>query len=444
MATTVAIGRIIDEQGRSSTRTWVVVLCFLVMFADGFDLNLLGYVAPALSAEYGITKSQFGWVVSAGLAGFMAGAFIFSGLGDRYGRKPMILAGVLLFGSLTLAAAYVHSLEALFFLRLVAGIGLGGAVPNAVALNAEYAPVRMRATVIGIMYVGYTLGGAAPGLVAAGLMSSYGWRVVLFAGGIFPLLLAVILFFALPESLRFLAARTAQREKLLRMLSKLRGGVPIPSDTRIVSDEEVKGGLPVKHLFTDGRAPTTLLLWLAFFSCLTGLLFIIAWTPTLLTNAGIPAERAALISAMFQTGAAIGSIVITRLVDRFGVGAVVLWLLLAIPAVAAVGQVGSVEAVLICAVFGAGFFASAGQVGMNSVAGISYPTFVRASGVGWANGIGRIGAIIGPMIGGILISGHHSVETLFVYAAVPIAVAAAAIFALWRHLSRHANPAETM
>jgi MFS transporter, AAHS family, 4-hydroxybenzoate transporter len=213
MMSAIEITTLVDEQKRNALRLLVSVLAFLVMFLDGFDLNLLGYVAPALMGHFGVTKLVFGSAVSAGLAGFMVGAFLLGDLGDRYGRRRLIIAGVALFGVVTLAGIFAENIVQLMLLRFIAGIGLGGAIPNAIALNAEYSPARSRASAIGIMFVGYTLGGAAPGWAAAALLPIYGWRAVFILGGALPLAVALVMVFILPESIKHLAMRPIQPSK---------------------------------------------------------------------------------------------------------------------------------------------------------------------------------------------------------------------------------------
>jgi len=426
MTASLQLDQILDTDIKPSSRQMILILCFLVMLFDGYDLNFLGYIGPALVSHLGATKPQFGTAISAGLAGFMAGAFIFGGLGDRVGRRPMTILGVALFGLLTAACAFVSSIDQLAALRFVAGIGLGGAIPNAIALNAEFAHHKTRAGVIGVMFVGYTLGGALPGWVAGGLVGSLGWQVVPLIGGVGAVVLACVLFLKMSESLRFLASRLDRRSELLAGLHALTGR-HFNSNVEIVTSEKPAKGLPVYLLFTEGRAITTVLLWIAFIAGLTANLFVISWTPTMLASAGIAASHAALIGAMYQTGAAVGSVIVTRLIDKKGAVAVLCWMAAAIPCVAAVGQAGFAELALIVAVFIAGFFASAGQVGLNAVAGVFYPTFIRSTGVGWANGVGRVGSIAGPMIGGILISSGYSVSVLFGFAAIPLMLVVTAL-----------------
>jgi MFS transporter, AAHS family, 4-hydroxybenzoate transporter len=430
MMSAIEITTLVDEQKRNALRLLVSALAFLVMFLDGFDLNLLGYVAPALMGHFGVTKLVFGSTVSAGLAGFMVGAFLLGDLGDRYGRRRLIIAGVALFGVVTLAGIFAENIVQLMLLRFIAGIGLGGAIPNAIALNAEYSPARSRASAIGIMFVGYTLGGAAPGWAAAALLPIYGWRAVFILGGALPLAAALVMVFILPESIKHLATRNAADPALKKLVARLRPDLALPPETRFIVEEEPRRGFPLLSLFRDGRAQVTLLLWIAFVANLMGLLFVISWTPTLLATYGIPAARAALLGAMFQTGGAFGSLAVGRITDAVGARAVWLSLACAVPTVGLIGVLGTSEVALVGIIFVAGFFATGGQIGLNALAGTFYPTVMRATGVGWAFGIGRVGAILGPMAGGALIAAELSPATLFACAAIPFLVAGVAIIAL--------------
>lgn len=307
---------------------------------------------------------------------------------------------------------------------------MGGAVPNAISLNMELSPRRSRATAIGVMFVGYTLGGAAPGWVTAATLQDYGWQAPFLFGAVPPLIIAALMIFILPESAIFLAARNRQTE-LHRLLNRLSPDSMLASDSAVAAREFAVPGLPLLQLFSKGRGTNTSLLWIAFVSCLTSIVFVIAWSATLLAGMGIQPGQAALIAAMWQTGGAFGSLAVTRLIDSHGIGVVAIWILLAAPSVVAIGQVGTSAALLFGTVLIGGFFGSGGQVGMNAIAGLLYPASVRATGIGWAFGIGRLGAILGPLAGGFLIAAGLSVPRLFSLMAIPFLVAAACAAALF-------------
>jgi len=291
-----------------------------------------------------------------------------------------------------------------------------------------------------VMFVGYSVGGAAPGWVAGWLLPHYGWPAVFVAGGVLPLLLLVPIVMLLPESIRYLAARDPAHPRIRTTLARLRPDLALPPGTRFTSSEETKAGLPLVHLFKDGRAATTLLLWSAFVANLMALLFVISWTPTLLAIYGIAPERAAVIGTMFQTGGALGSLLISRFVDWLGIRAVVLAFACAVPSVAAIGLFGTSEPALMVLLLVAGFFAGGGQIGLNSIAGMCYPTFVRSTGVGWAFGIGRVGSIIGPLTGGVLIAAQLPVTGLYLCAAAPLIVSCASMALLGRAVRRSTGP----
>jgi len=439
MAGTIQLEAVIDAQSFTLMRGVVITCCLLVMFFDGYDLNLVGYVGPALISHLHLNKTEFGTVISAGLAGFMAGALLFGDLGDRFGRKRMVVLGTGFFGLLTFCCLWADTLTVFLLLRLLAGVGLGGAVPNAISLNMELSPKRSRASVIGIMFVGYTLGGAAPGWVAAATLRDFGWYGAFVFGAIPPLVIAAIMTLVLPESVSFLAARHRHIE-LRSLLNRLSPNSVPSADMEIVSREVSLPGLPLLQLFSNGRALNTLLIWLAFVCCLTSIVFVIAWSATLLVGLGIEPAQAALIAAMWQTGGALGSLAVTRLIDRYGIGTVAIWIALAAPSAIAIAQVGSSIPLLFGTIMVGGFFGSGGQVGMNAITGLLYPAAMRATGIGWAFGIGRVGAILGPIAGGFLISAGFSVSSLFSLVSLPFLIAAACAAMLYFREGR--NPRE--
>ena len=220
-ATALEVGRFIDEQPFSRYQLLTAVTCSVLVFTDGFDTQAMGFVAPALTAQLHLSRAALGPLISSGLLGMMIGALVFGPLADRYGRKPIIVISVFLFGVLSLLTATATTPQELLIYRLLTGLGLGGAMPNAIALTGEYTPKRFRATGIMTMFVGFTLGGAAGGFVAAGLISRYGWQSVFVVGGLFPCLAAVVALVFMPESIRFLVLRGGQERRVAYHLSRI-------------------------------------------------------------------------------------------------------------------------------------------------------------------------------------------------------------------------------
>ena len=375
-----------------------VVLCGATLFMDGFDAQAMGYVAPALAPELHIARQALGPVFSSGLVGIMIGALLFGPLADRVGRRPVLILCTVLFGVCSLLTVKADSLTSLLVYRLITGLGLGGALPNAIALTAEYAPKRLRATAVTAMFCGFSIGAAVGGFVAAGLISRYGWQSVFIAGGVTPLFVAVLLMTLLAESSSF----------------------------RRSSD---RGGVLVPMLFADGRARMTVLFWIIFFMSLLDLYFLNNWLPTVIHDTGIAVERAIILTALFQVGGTVGALLLGRLIDRYLSARVLAWTYLgAGVCVALIGLAGKSTALLGCAISAAGFLVVGGQSGANALAAEYYPTALRSTGVGWALGIGRVGSIVGPLLGGMLISLEPATSRLFLVASGPVLLAAAAAF----------------
>jgi len=429
MAQALNIENIVNDPKTRGLRITVACFCFLVMLFDGYDNNILGYVAADLAQHFHVARAALGPVMSAGLFGFMVGALTIGELGDRIGRKYMVVIGTAIFGLLTLAAVTTDSKLAFVVLRFIAGVGLGGAIPNAIALNAEYASRRFKATAIGVMFVGYTLGGAAPGLAASALLARYGWQGVFVVGGVLPVVLCLVMAMVLPESIRYLA--TMRREVQLNALLKKTGTGPFTAaDLAMSIETPTRQRAPVRLLFAREHLSTTIFLWLACISCLTNVVFMLSWGPTIVIDLGFNPAKAALVGSMYALGGTFGSVILTRLLDRFGPSALSVAILLTVPFIVLVGYAGHSEHLLMATLLIAGFFGSGGQVGLSAVAGTIYPTVIRATGAGWAFGVGRVGAILGPLIGAALIARGSSPQSLLMLMSVPSVVAAIAVGAL--------------
>jgi AAHS family 4-hydroxybenzoate transporter-like MFS transporter len=391
-----------------------------------------------IARDLGVETSAFGPVFGTGLLGLMMGALAFGPAADHWGRKPIIIVSTLVFGLFALLTPLSNSLTGLMLYRFLTGLGLGGAMPNIIALTSEYSPKEKRATLITLMFCGFPLGAVLGGLISARLIAIYGWPSVFYLGGVLPLLLLPVLWLGLPESIRFLVARGHRSEALLTIMRRVDPTGEYSAECQWILDEEKVEGSPIKELFMGGRAVGTILLWVVFFSNLLILYFLINWLPAVLQNAGMPIEHAIIATVVLNAGGIVGGLLLGRLVDRRPpFGTLTTAYVLAALLVAAIGAVGT-TALLMLVIFAAGFFVIGTQYCMNALAASFYPTRLRSTGVGWALGIGRIGSIVGPVAGGIVLSFGWGVHELFAAAAGPAAISSIAVFLLGRRGRREA------
>lgn len=428
--TTVDVGSLIEKQRLGWFHLALMLNTCVVMFIEGYDMQVTAYAAPAIIRAWHLTSAYFGPVFGFGLFGNLLGGTALGHLGDRFGRKRVIIGGSLSFGAFTFAAAYSTSLQVLLVLRFFAGLGIGASIPAAVALAVEYAPSHAKARIISLLFLGYTMGGTLGGFLAAKLIPEFGWPTVFQVGGIAPIVLAAAVTWTLPESVRFLALRRERPEEVRNILRRLVQDSTIGENAKFTVREHRHEGLPVKHLFAKGRAGMTALLWLAFVSSLLGHYFLTSWLPTILAAASIPLTYAIISGALLQGGGGIGGIVLCWLSDKKSILFIALAFCAASPLIVLVPRLHGYT--LLFLAFCVGFFLVGGQIGLNSIAGTVYPTDIRSTGLGWALGIGRIGSILGPVLGGVLISAHVPTRSLFIYTAMVVLVCAAAIFAVER------------
>jgi AAHS family 4-hydroxybenzoate transporter-like MFS transporter len=426
------VAEFIDAQPVGGFQLRLLLTCAAVLFLDGFDTTAIGYVAPSLAAEWHLTKGALGPVFSAGLFGLMIGALLFGPLADRIGRRKIIIFSTLAFSIGTLATAFVQDVNTLLAIRFLTGLGLGGAMPNAIALTSEFSPHRRRATMVMVMFCGFSVGAALGGFLAAGLIPHFGWRSVFVVGGAAPLLLVPVLALKLPESVRFLALTGRANARVAQLLAFINPKAKFAPATRFVVHEPELVGIPVLHLFKAGRTLATLLLWVVFFMSLLDLYFMSNWLPTVLNDLGASVSEAAAIGSMLQVGGVVGTFALGNIIDRFSFRALALLYFVAVFAIGAIGQLGHSAAFVTTAIFVAGFCVVGGQIAANALAAGFYPTSIRASGVGWALGIGRVGSIVGPLVGGALMTLKWSTGAAFMAAAAAAMCAALAAFSLSR------------
>lgn len=432
---TVDVSGVIDEQPLSRFQIKVIVLCAAALFMDGFDVTSMGYVAPSLSKLWGLKPGALGPVFGAGLAGLMVGALVFSPLADRLGRKAVIVASALLFGAFSLLMPLAETLDQLFWLRFAAGLGLGGAMPNAIALTSEFLPKRLRSLLTMVMFFGFSLGSGLGGAISALLIRNYGWKAVFVFGGAVPLALVPVLLLALPESIRLLTLRGSAGSRVAALLTRINPSLRYDAAaTRFVAgDESADRGFPVKLLFRDGRAVVTLLFWVMFFVNLLELYFLANWLPTVAHNAGLSEQQALVATGLIHIGGIFGTLVLGRLIDKTNPYAV----LAATYAmggvfVACIGLSAAGAMLLMSVTFCAGFCIVGAQISANALAANYYPTAMRATGVGWALGVGRIGSVVGPVVGGIIIGMQWATPTIFTVAAMPTLLATIAVWVVGR------------
>ena len=424
------VTEILDRPKLSGMQKLIIALCTTIMFVEGMNAQSAGYVAPALREAWKLTPSELGTFFSSVLFGLMLGGLFVAPLADRIGRRPMLIGCVGLFGICSIASAFSTSIEMLDGFRFVTGLGLGGAMPNAIAMTAEYSPQSRRSTMVAIIMTGFILGAVGVGLMAAELVPQWGWTSVFVAGGLLALLLLPVLLIALPESVRYLSLRDSGRAAAARLLGRLAPDLELDANTRLVVEEHSASGASVMTLFRDGRARTTALLWLIYFMSLLNLYLIASWLTVHVREEGIAVGTAIIVGTMFQVGGAFGA-VFGWMVDKSGPSrAIFLAYLVGAVAIACIGLAGPNLAMLTLSVFIAGFGIIGGQTAANALAAISYPTQIRSTGVGWAVGIGRAGSIVGPGLAGFLIQAGISTQDIFYLAIIPALCASAAGAAL--------------
>ena len=381
----VQVSHMLDERGIGAFHIKLVIWTVFISLIDGYDIGAIAFAAPSLMREWHFPPHDLGPVFTASLIGILFGSAIFGWIGDRYGRKAALLSANLVFGIFTLAAAYSTNLTEMFWLRLLAGLGIGGVIPNAIAINAESAPRRLRAT-MAIIAVGLVpIGGAIPGFMTATLVPTYGWQLLFFAGGIVPILIAVLGFFGLPESIKYMALHEKHRRDMEKLVRQIRPDFVIPPNAKfVIEDEHNYAGFNPALLFRDGLALITPLVWLLFILNLMGFFFLLSWTPTLLvTAAHQPPAVGALAGTALQLGGTFGAFLMCRWIGKRGFAAIAVLFALSVPVVGSVGWFGiTSEAALIVAAFLSGFLVLGIQTGINVVGALIYPTSLRSNGSG--------------------------------------------------------------
>jgi len=435
---TVDISTVIDTQPVGAFQWRVFLLCAAVLFVDGFDVQGVTYVAPALTRQWGLVRGELWPALTAGLVGVMLGAALLAPLADRVGRRRVIVYSCVAFGIGSLVTVWVDSLATLTAVRFVTGLGLGSALPNAIGLASEYAPRARRALIVMFVGSGISLGAIGAGLAAARLIAPFGWQVVFVVGGVLPLLLAVALARWLPESIRLAAVTPRLKHEAQSLLRHLKPELAA-GNVEIVSADSEGGNATVADLFKNGRGVATVSLWVAFFMSLLNVYLAINWLPTSLAASGFSDTQAAEMTTLYHVGGVLGTYAIGLTMDRLGAYRMVLVAL----SLAAIGfytfatvtdlTLWPTTAILMLA----GMGVIGAQVGVTALASITYPVAMRATGLGWALGVGRVGSIVGPTVGGIMLATAADPRSVYLGCVVPVLAGMVAVVAL----SRRRKPA---
>lgn len=423
----VDIANFLDARPLSNFQRVVIALCFLILLIDGFDMAAIGFLAPAIREEWGLAQSDLGPLFASGLSGLVVGAFLFGPIADRIGRKKVLLICLMVFGLATLCCAAATGIGQLSLFRFIAGIGFGGALPNAITLTSEYTPQRRRGFLVTGMNCGFTIGAALGGVVTAHMIGPFGWRGVLLLGGIVPLALVPLMIWQLPESIRFLVAKGGGEQRVQSLLRRVAPSEDL-SGMRVVSTaQEAKPSL--RSLFAAGLGKSTVLLWTAFFCSMLVIYLLSSWLPTFIRNTGASLESASLVTAMFQIGGTLGAISLGAAMDRVRPQTVLTVAYLAAAGfIALIGLSITQHNWAAAVIFAAGFFLSGGQTAANAFSARIYPLGCRATGVGTASSLGRIGSVTGSLAGAALAG--MPLQILFLFVAVPVVVAAGCFYAL--------------
>ena len=431
------VGQILDDGRWGPYQRWLVFLTALTIVFDGIDNQLMGVAIPTIMREWSVARADFAPVVSLGYLGMMAGGAAAGIVGDRLGRKVALLASMVVFGAMTLAVAIVHDIGSLGLLRFLTGVGLGGAIPNAAALAAEYVPMRQRPIAVTVTIVCVPLGATLAGLIAIPALPAIGWRALFVIGGVMPLVAAVALIWLLPESPRYLARHPDRWRELIASLRRM--GHDVPDDTAFGDDSIEAATQPsLGTLFGPAFRVDTLALWAAFFSCLLAVYLGFSWVPSMLTGAGFSSSIASTGITAFNLGGVAGALVGGLCIARWGSRRSMLAMTGLAVASAGLMSVtppvaGAALLPIMLMLTATGALINGVQTTMYALAAHVYPAAIRATGVGTAVSFGRIGAVLTGFIGAWALE-HGGPGLFFAVIATAMAVCFVALASVRRHV----------
>ena len=420
----ILVEEVIDKAKISPFHWRILFWCTLIIIFDGYDLVIYGVVLPILMQQWQLDPVTAGALASTALFGMMIGAMLLGTLSDRFGRKKMIVLCIVLFSGFTALNGFAQTPLQFGVMRFIAGLGIGGVMPNVVALMSEYSPRRIRSTLVAVMFSGYAIGGMLSAVLGIWIVPQFGWQVMFYLA-VIPLLLLPLIWTQLPDSVAFLVrqGKTAEARKVLAALT----GKPLPDDAELAVHQPQKTEQSLAALFSNNRALSTLMFFQAFFMCLLMVYGLGSWLPKLMTMAGYGFGSSLMFLLFLNIGGIIGAIGGGWLSDRFHPRPVLmLFFTLAAVSLALLGFKSHV-AVLYFLVTVAGATTIGSQILLYAYVAQFYPTAIRSTALGWSSGVGRIGAILGPVLGGALLAMQLSHQMNFLAFVVPGALAVIAI-----------------
>lgn len=442
----INIGSIIDNAKVGKVAITVIVLCFSIMLMDGYDFGIISNAAPLIMKEWHISSALFGPVFSVATFGWMIGAVIFGVVSDKIGRKKTLTIGSIIFTVMTLLIYFSNTLPQLLVIRFITGLGVGGAVPVAMTLTSEYSSAKSRAKFITIMFSGFVVGQTIGSYIAAGMMPTFGWRSIFLVGFFIPLAAILCMFAILPESAKWLAINgktPKQRESLIKILKQIQPDIVIDDDAQFIASSAQKKNeqYSPKELFQGRLAWCTPLLWLYYLTSSLALFFIGNWLPQLLVLKGLTASMASVFMGNSTLCGIAGTILVGVWLDKKGFRWGFIWPLITILCTALIGGAsGGMLVVWICL---NGFFMNGEHSILTALVPSLYPVKIKSQGSGIANAVAKIGSIIGPIIGGILISTGMAMTELFYLAAIPFALCAVFSIVLGTQYDKYFAPMYT-
>ncbi|MDE9542030.1 MFS transporter [Xenorhabdus bovienii] len=414
----------------------ILLLCLCILILDGFDTALIGYIAPAIIDNWGISKTDLGIAMSSALIGLAIGAVISGPVSDKLGRKPVIVISVFIFGICSISTIFSTTIHELSVWRLLTGIGIGAAMSNALTLISEYAPEKRKSLMVNSVFCGFPFGAAMGGMLGSYMIPAFGWKSMLILGGVIPVLLTIPIIFILPESILFLMNKGQSEEKIKKICKKLIGDNYKNISSFSLGASQKKENKPIHEILSPGYLASTLLLWNAYFMGLLIFYVVTNWMPILIKDAGFNLSYAAILAALFPLGGGVGTVISGFIMDKLSPHKIVSFnyfmtgiLLLAIGYVDDIISLGAL-------ILFAGTTMNSAQASMGTIASLHYPTTSRATGVSWMLGIGRAGGILGAMLGAWLIQIGLDYREILMTLLIPCVIASISLLGLSTVLNR--------